>query len=86
MSCSRLELGLGDGLKALPLCHCERDGKAGGRALVELSALPHAQFPRISGHGGRDLDWACIASFSPKMAGCCPGCSNSNRLMDWPLC
>ena len=52
MSCSRLELGLGNGLKALPLCHCERDGKAGGRALVELSALPHAQFPRISGMEG----------------------------------
>jgi len=43
-----LELGLGDGLKALPLCHGERDGKAGGRALAELSALPHAQFPGIS--------------------------------------
>ena len=33
------------------------------------------------GHGGRDLDWACIASFSPKTAGCCLGCSNGNRLL-----
>ena len=38
------------------------------------------------GHGGRDLDWTCIASFSPKMAGCCPRCSNGNRLLDRPLC
>ena len=57
--CPRLDMGLANGLNAVPLCHQESDGKVEGRGIGGALCIPTCEVPGgiMDPEEGTDLWW-----------------------------